>query len=190
MKKSLYDEFPFIISNKIILRKIVKSDLDDIYEIYSNKNLFKYSPIMYTNNKNTVANMIGHFERDFLKRKCIFLGICLNNDPNKIVGIFEIFDYTKNINAITIGYRLNENYWGKGVASESVKAVTRYLFDDIGLNRIQAFVMPENVKSQNVLQRNGFIREGLIRQGHIWKRQGLVDLYIYSLLKTDAKRLN
>jgi ribosomal-protein-alanine N-acetyltransferase len=57
----------------------------------------------------------------------------------------------------------------------------------IGINRIQAFVMPENIKSQNVLQRNGFVKEGTIRQGHVWKGHGVVDLILYSLLKTDIE---
>lgn len=37
--------------------------------------------------------MIGHFERDFLKRKIIFLKICLNSNLNNIVGVAEMFAY-------------------------------------------------------------------------------------------------
>jgi ribosomal-protein-alanine N-acetyltransferase len=47
--------------------------------------------------------------------------------------------------------------------------------------------MPENIKSQEVLKRNGFIKEGVIRQGHMWKGHGVVDLILYSLLKSDYK---
>jgi ribosomal-protein-alanine N-acetyltransferase len=129
--------------------------------------------------------MIGHFERDFNKRKEIFLGICLNTEPDNIVGIAEMFDYSHDINMITIGYRLNESFWGRGIATKAVKAMTDYLFTDIGINRIQAFVMPENIKSQSVLVRNSFTREGLIRQGHIWKGKGVVDLILYSRLQSD-----
>jgi ribosomal-protein-alanine N-acetyltransferase len=87
---------------------------------------------------------------------------------------------------ITIGYRLSDRFWGKGIATKAVKAMTNYLFNDIGITRIQAFVMPENIKSQNVLQRNSFVKEGLIRQGYIWKGQGVIDLILYSLLKSDT----
>lgn len=167
---------------------MVDSDLDSIFEIYSNEKLFQYSPVMLKKNKETVANMIGHFERDFNKRKEIFLGICLNSDPDNIVGIAEMFDYSSDVNTITIGYRLNDKFWGNGIATKAVKAMTDYLFKDIGINRIQAFVMPENIKSQNVLQRNGFVKEGVIRQGHIWKGKGIVDLILYSLLKSDAAK--
>ncbi|WP_242838566.1 GNAT family N-acetyltransferase [Clostridium saccharoperbutylacetonicum] len=186
LSKNPYEQFPHIVADEITLRKIVVSDLDSLFEIYSNEKLFQYSPVMLKKNKDTVANMIGHFERDFNKRKEIFLGICLNSEPNNIVGVAEIFDYSHDVNMITIGYRLNDRFWGKGIATKTVKAMTDYFFNDIGINRIQAFVMPENIKSQNVLQRNSFVKEGIIRQGFVWKGQGVVDLILYSLLKSDT----
>jgi len=188
LSKSPYEQFPHIVADEITLRKIVASDLDNLFEIYSNEKLFQYSPVMFKKNKDTVANMIGHFERDFHKRKEIFLGICLNSEPNDIVGVAEIFDYSPEVNMITIGYRLNDGFWGKGIATKAVKAITDYLFNDIGINRIQAFVMPENIKSQNVLQRNGFVKEGIIRQGTVWKGKGVVDLILYSILKSDITK--
>lgn len=188
LSKSPYEQFPHIVADEITLRKIVASDLDNLFEIYSNEKLFQYSPVMFKKNKDTVANMIGHFERDFHKRKEIFLGICLNSEPNDIVGVAEIFDYSPEVNMITIGYRLNDRFWDKGIATKAVKAMTDYLFNDIGINRIQAFVMPENIKSQNVLQRNGFVKEGIIRQGTVWKGKGVVDLILYSILKSDITK--
>ncbi|MFL0166182.1 GNAT family N-acetyltransferase [Candidatus Clostridium helianthi] len=122
------------------------------------------------------------------KKKCIFLGICLNDEPEKVIGIAEIFDYFNEVNMITIGYRLNDKFWGKGIATKAVKVMVDYLFNDIGINRIQTFVMQENIKSQNVLERNGFIKEGTIRQGYTWKGQGVVDLNLYSLLKSEAEK--
>jgi len=188
LSKNPYEQFPRIVADEIILRKIVDSDIDSLYEIYSNEKLFQYSPVMLKKNKDTVANMIGHFERDFNKRKEIFLGICLNSDPDNIVGVAEMFDYSKDVNMITIGYRLNDRFWAKGIATRTVKAMTNYLFEYIGINRIQAFVMPENIKSHNVLQRNGFIKEGIIRQGYVWKGHGVVDLVLYALLKSDTTK--
>ena len=188
LSKNPYEQFPHIAGDEITLRKIAASDLDSLFEIYSNEKLFQHSPVMLKKNKDTVSNMIGHFERDFNKRKEIFLGISLNSEPDSIVGVAEIFDYSPDVNMITIGYRLNDRFWGKGIATKTVKAMTDYLFNDIGINRIQAYVMPENIKSQNILQRNGFVKEGVIRQGSIWKGKGVVDLILYSLLKSDTAK--
>ncbi len=185
MSENLFDQFPNIITNEITLRKIVPSDIDSLFEIYSNDRLFLHSPSMMKKNKETVSNMIGHFERDFNKKKCIFLGITLTINPDFIVGVAELFDYDSKVNMITIGYRLNERFWGKGIATKTVNAMTDYLFNYIGINRIQAFVMPENEKSLKVLKRNGFVEEGVIRQGNVWKGLGVVDLTLFSILRSD-----
>ena len=183
---SPYDQFPNITIDEITLRKIVPSDIDSLFEIYSNEKLFQFSPVKFTKNKKYIADMIGHFERDYNKKKTIFLGISLNAGPDGIVGVAEMFDYDREVSMITIGYRLNERFWGKGIAAKTVKAMTDYLFSDgIGINRIQAFVMPENVKSLNVLRRNNYTEEGVIRQGQIWKGKGLVDLTLFSMIKSD-----
>lgn len=185
MSKSPYDQFPNIITDEITLRKIIPSDLDSLFEIYSNEKLFLHSPVMLKKNKDTVANMIGHFERDYNKKKVIFLGISVNSDPENIVGVAEIFDYNREVNMITIGYRINDRFWGRGIATKTVKAMVEYLFNDIGINRIQAFVMPENTKSLNVLRRNNFVEEGTVRQGYVWKGKGVVDLVLFSMIKSD-----
>ena len=186
MNKSPFDAFPHIATDEIVLRKIVPGDLDSLFAIYSNERLFLHSPNMLKKNKPTVENMIGHFERDFHKGKEIFLGISASDSRDMVVGVAEIFDYDRDVNMVTIGYRLNEQFWGQGLATKAVKALTRYLFAEVGINRIQAFVMPENEKSLHVLRRSGFVEEGIIRQGHIWKGKGLVDLVLFSLLKADC----
>jgi ribosomal-protein-alanine N-acetyltransferase len=63
--------------------------------------------------------------------------------------------------------------------------VLDYLINTIEVNRVQAFVMPENTKSHKVLERSGFVKEGTIRQAYIWKDKGLVDLTLYSVLKKE-----
>lgn len=182
---NLYAQFPHIVTDEVILRKIVENDIDELFEIYNNENVFTYIPGDIKKNKATVQNMIGHFERDFNKRKEIFLGICSADTPNEIVGVAEMFEYDAKVNMITIGYRLSERNWGKGIATRAVSAMVDYLFNTIGINRIQAFVMPANEKSQKVLQKNNFVKEGIMRQSQYWKGKGVVDLVVYSFLRSE-----
>lgn len=184
-KNKLFSEFSFIKANGLILRKIEKSDLNDFYEICCNEKLYTYKPGNAKKSIATVENMISHYERDFNKKKVIFLGICIDDDSQKLVGVAEIFDADDKVGAVTVGYTLNENYWGNGIATKTVNILLDYLFNEIDVNRVQAYVMPVNVKSQNVLKRSRFIKEGTIRQGHIWTGKGIVDLELYSILKSD-----
>ena len=50
----------------------------------------------------------------------IVAGIYLCAEPDRLIGLAEMFDYKKRTNQITIGYRINEAYWHRGIATETV----------------------------------------------------------------------
>ncbi|UKS31357.1 GNAT family N-acetyltransferase [Paenibacillus sp. HWE-109] len=183
--EAVFEQFPIVKSDKLILKKIEEHHLDEIYAIYSNDQVFEFCGIIPKHNKATVKSMIGHFERDFTKRTKIKWGIFTLTASEQLVGIIEVFDLNQKVNMVTIGYFLAESHWGKGIASEAVKILVEYLFREINVNRIQAEVMPRNEISKKVLLKNGFRQEGLLRQAAVWSGKGIVDLEIYGLLKED-----
>lgn len=181
----LFKNFPIIEGDDILMKQIGKQDLNDYAEINMNEVLYRFKPGEPRKTIAAVENIIGHHERDFYKKIIINLGIYLKKENNKMVGVVELFDFNIKVNEATIGYTLNQNYWGKGIATKTTALLLDYLFNEIDVNRIQAFVMPENEKSKNVLLRNNFIKEGTIRQGNYWKGRGIVDLELYSILKAE-----
>lgn len=60
----------------------------------------------------------------------------------------------------TLGYFVDEASGGRGFASEAVGLALRFAFGPARLHRVQAAVMPHNVRSRRVLERNGFRHEG------------------------------
>jgi len=171
MSKDLYEEFPYIVANDIIIRKMTDNDADALMELCSSEAVYRYAPdFMTTKNKKAVIRNISQIGgRDFEKKLYIIAGVYLQEDPNNIIATAEIFGYDKLVSMAEIGYRINERYWNRGIATKVVQALIAYLFDEIGLNRIQAKVMPDNIYSAKVLLKNGFLREGLIRQGNFLK---------------------
>ncbi|MGG2065534.1 GNAT family N-acetyltransferase [Bacillus sp. S14(2024)] len=184
----VFEEFPVLESQNLILKKIEDAHLQDVYVIYSNDKVFKYCGIIPKHNVKTVSKMIQHFERDYNKQSRIKWGIFQKNETDTLVGIIEAMDFNRKVNMVTIGYFLAEEYWGKGIASEAVHAIVKFLFEDVHINRIQAEVIPENDLSKKVLLKNGFTKEGLLRQATLWSGKGIVDLEIYSILKEEYKR--
>ena len=59
-----------------------------------------------------------------------------------------------------LGYSIGERWNGRGFATEAVGLVLDFAFDDLGLHRVQAAVMPRNAASIRVLEKNGFREEG------------------------------
>ncbi|MED1785465.1 GNAT family protein [Brevibacillus fortis] len=184
----LFNQFPIRKSDEYTLKKIEEQHLDEVFEIYSNDNVFAYCGIIPKHKKETVKSMIGHFERDYLKKSRIKWGIFANDNPEHLLGIVEAFDFNQKVNMVTIGYFLSEAHWGKGIATEAVKILLPFLFMDVKINRIQAEVMPPNEISKKVLLKNGFTKEGTVRQATLWAGKGIVDLEIYGILKEDYEK--
>jgi len=59
-----------------------------------------------------------------------------------------------------VGYFVDEASNGHGFATEAVALALRFAFGPARLHRVQAAVMPHNVRSATVVRRNGFRHEG------------------------------
>ncbi|MCR2807105.1 GNAT family N-acetyltransferase [Paenibacillus soyae] len=183
--EALFAEFPRLESGGLILKRIEERHLDELFDIYSNDRVFDYCGIIPKHNKTTVKSMIGHFDRDYNKRTRVKWGIFASDEPESLLGIMEAFDWNQKVNMVTVGYFLAESSWGRGVATNALGLLVRFLFEEANVNRIQAEVMPGNESSKRVLLKNGFVREGLLRQASFWSGKGVVDLEVYGLLRGE-----
>jgi ribosomal-protein-alanine N-acetyltransferase len=66
-----------------------------------------------------------------------------------------------------IGYWLAEPFWGRGITTEALVAVTRFAIDTHGLTRIYALPFAWNVASCRVLEKAGYVLEARLRQSAI-----------------------
>lgn len=77
-----------------------------------------------------------------------------------------------------IGYWLGKPYWGRGIMTPAVVAVTKYAIATFQLTRVFATLAASNVGSMRVLEKAGFVREGFMKQSAI--KDGVVqDQYMY-----------
>jgi ribosomal-protein-alanine N-acetyltransferase len=60
------------------------------------------------------------------------------------------------------GYFCDRPHNGRGHTTEAVRLIVRFAFEELGLHRIEAGVMPHNIASIRVLEKAGFRREGLM----------------------------
>jgi RimJ/RimL family protein N-acetyltransferase len=81
-----------------------------------------------------------------------------------------------------IGYWLGEEFWGRGIASEAVRALTEWAFDNFDLRRIYAGVLEWNPASMRVLEKAGYQFEARLRQA-ITKEGQTMDDFIYAVIR-------
>ena len=78
-----------------------------------------------------------------------------------------------------MGYWLGRPFWGRGVISDAVEAMTHYAFAELKLHRVFAVPFTRNVASVRVLEKNGFAHEGLMRRSAI-KDGMILDQHLYA----------
>jgi len=88
--------------------------------------------------------------------------------------------------SIGIGYCFDEPVWGKGYATEAVRAMLQWAYGALDLNRVEAELDTRNAASARVLEKLGFEREGLRREDCIVSGE-VSDSWIYGLLRRDWK---
>ncbi len=81
-----------------------------------------------------------------------------------------------------IGYWLGEPYWGRGIATEALRAVTDYAFATFDLCRLEAGVFEWNAASARVLEKAGYALEGRHRKS-VTKDGQTIDRLVYALLR-------
>jgi RimJ/RimL family protein N-acetyltransferase len=79
----------------------------------------------------------------------------------------------------TVGYWLGETFWGRGIMTEAVTAVTDFCFENFPLRRISAEVFANNPGSARVLEKAGFSLEGCLKN-NVLKDGKLLDSLLYA----------
>jgi len=59
--------------------------------------------------------------------------------------------------AVEIGWRLNADYWGRGLATEGARALAHHAFTELGLDSLVSFTVPENLRSRRVMEKLGMV---------------------------------
>lgn len=105
----------------------------------------------------------------------------------KVVGSIGIFRQG-NIHRRTaeLGYYIAEEYWGRGIMTNAVKQICKYVFEKSDIIRIYAEPFAYNTASCRVLEKAGFQYEGTLRNNAV-KNGKILDMKMYSLLKEERK---
>jgi RimJ/RimL family protein N-acetyltransferase len=102
------------------------------------------------------------------------------------VGWCSMFHWNPVYRSLGIGYCLDEPAWGKGYATEAVRAMLQWAYGALDLNRVEAELDTRNAASARVLEKLGFEREGLRREDCVVSGE-VSDSWIYGLLRRDWK---
>lgn len=102
--------------------------------------------------------------RGFRDRTAFRFYITPVEQPEKIIGAIGLSQVVWGaFRSAFLGYKLDESCVDRGYMTMAVGMLARYAFDEVGLHRIEANVMPRNTASLRVLEKNAFLNEGISR---------------------------
>lgn len=107
---------------------------------------------------------------------------CVDIDGAAVGGIGVHPGEDVHRHTATMGYWLGEQFWGRGIMTEAVAAVTDFCFDNFPLRRISAEVFSSNPASARALEKAGFSFEGHLKN-HVLKEGKLLDSVLYARTK-------
>lgn len=149
--------------------------------------------VRHANNRNIWRNVRDRFPHPYTQEDAELWVSLANNNPYEpalaievngeaVGGIGLIFGHDIDRRSAEIGYWLSEEYWGRGITTEAVQALTQYAFAHFDLARIWACVFEWNPSSMRVLEKAGFVREGILRKAATKDRQ-TIDVVMYAMTR-------
>lgn len=172
-------------TERLILRKTLEDDFEPMFKNWANDErvtrYLTWPPYESAEQlKNTYHKYLleSQVKSDFYDWKIVLKEI---NEP---VGSIGVVSLRKDTQTAAAGYCLGYEWWHKGIMTEAFKEVIRFLFEEVGVNRIEATHAPENPHSGDVMKKCGLRYEGTARQAGR-NMQGICDEVNYAILKED-----
>ena len=167
-------------TERLILRRYKKEDLQDLFEYLSDAKVVEYEPYKPLTLDETRENLEWRIGTDEM------IAVELKSS-RKMIG--NVYLGKRDFEALEIGYVFNRNYWGYGYAAEGCKALIQQAFSN-GIHRIYAECDPQNKRSWKLLEALGFQREAHLRKNvYFWKNENgqaiWKDTYIYAKLNGE-----
>lgn len=166
-------------TERLILRPVVESDAEAIYEYSRNKHVGINAGWKAHDSLEETREIMSAV---FLNQENVF-GILLK-ETGKLFGTIGLIPDPKRQNdrARMIGYAIGEDYWGKSYTTEAVRALLRFGFEELALDLISAYCYPFNERSKRVLEKNGFQYEGRLRLAETRYDGEVIDNDCYAII--------
>ena len=176
-------EFPLLKTERLILRRLAPEEEAAVFAIYCNSEVTRFCDVVNLANRSQARAVIQAFQAEFERDSGVRWAIT-ERGGSRLIGLCGVGWYRHNFSAL-LSYDLNQDYWNRGIMTEAVRVVAAYTFDHVGMNRITATTVLENLASMQVLRHVGFQEEGILRDWGFWKGE-FKDLRCFSLLRKDT----
>ena len=179
-RDTLFRSFTSLETDRCELREVPLTCADDLFRIRSNPAGARLGPDAWTAPKQA-EDRIREWHKWFAAKEDVPWGVFLRGQ-DRLIGHIKYAFVRQYLGAI--GYHLDVDYWNRGIMTEVLGAVVRFLYDRTDAYRLEATVHSKHEASIRVLEKIGFKCEGLLRARTYWHGE-FCDLYMYAVLRGE-----
>ena len=167
-------------TERLILRRFLLDDAPDMYNNWANDDEVTRFLVWPTHanvdvSRSVIENWLAEYDAHGQYIWCIEY-----RENHRAIGSIGVVERNPITGALEVGYCLSRNYWGRGLMSEALGAVTGFLFNQVKAASLEARVDERNLKSKSLLEKCGFILDRVMVGGGL-NNLGRYDARIYRL---------
>ena len=178
-----FRSLPVLETEDLLLRRPSVKDADDIFRYASDREVARY--VLWEPHRSVGETRM--FLRDLRRRARDGLPsswVVTLRETGTVIGTIGFVWYSAADRSAELGYSFSREYWNRGFATQSLRAVISALFRSLPLNRIEAQYDLRNPASGRVMQKCGLRQEGILRS-RILNKGGYVDVALCAVLRAD-----
>ena len=172
---------------RLILRRAVREDAQPMFRNWaSDPEVTKYLT-WPAHGSVAISQMVIDSWLEEYEKDSYYQWMIVPKELGEPIGSISVVRQNEQIEEAEIGYCIGTRWWHQGIVSEALTAVIRYLFEEVGMNRVAARHDPNNPNSGRVMRKCGMIYEGTARSADR-NNQGVCDAAHYAILRSDWKK--
>lgn len=178
-----FSAFPTLETERLVLRQVDISDAEDVFALRGDYAVTKLNFGSSYRSVDDARRLIARMQDGFDTATHMRFGVTLRGE-NRVIGLIGFNNFAFADRRSSVGFDLQQAYWGRGIMPEALAAVLDFGFSRIQLNRIEADCSIMNLASQKVLRKAGFTYEGRQREQYFY--DGIYyDLLLWGILRRE-----
>ncbi|RNC89821.1 MAG: N-acetyltransferase [Allomuricauda sp.] len=146
--------------NRIFLRALEQKDLDFLYELENDSNIWEISGTLTPYSRGVLKTYLQNAHRDIYEVRQLRLAIC--SLEGEVLGLIDMYDFDPKNRKVGIGIIVKEEKnRNMGIGAEAISVLCDYGFSTLGLHQVYANILESNERSIHLFKKLGFSMVGI-----------------------------
>jgi [ribosomal protein S5]-alanine N-acetyltransferase len=155
MLNKTFTPFPVLTTRRLTLRQLATNDEQAIFALRSDTEVNKFLDRKMAGSLDDARQFINTVNENIDKNISIYWAITFT-DKKELVGTICLFCFSNENAKCEIGYELLTNFQRQGIMQEALEEVIDYVFNTIGVQKVEALFHRDNQSSKKLLEKFSF----------------------------------